>query len=67
MESICCPGEHLCSVAMFLILACACLFLWYLLHRPMKIRKSTWKDLDIKGVQKKEKNKRKMQESLGLV
>jgi hypothetical protein len=35
--------------------------------RPMKITKSDWKTRDLKEVKKKEKNKRKMQESLGLL
>lgn len=39
----------------------------YLGTRPMKITKSSWKDRDIQEVQKKEKKKRKMEESLGLV
>lgn len=39
----------------------------YLGNRPMKISKSTWKDRDIKEVKKKDKKKRKLQESLGLV
>lgn len=39
----------------------------YIGTRPMKIRKSTWKDRDIKEVSKKETKKRKMEESLGLV
>ncbi|KAJ1396321.1 hypothetical protein B484DRAFT_407363, partial [Ochromonadaceae sp. CCMP2298] len=38
----------------------------YLATRPMKIRKSTWKDKDIKEVKKKETKKRRMEESLGL-
>eukprot|EP01032_Pedospumella_encystans_P019585 gene19585-22270_t len=38
----------------------------YLASRPMKIRKSTWKDKDIKEVHKKEVKKRKLEESLGL-
>jgi RNA recognition motif-containing protein len=38
----------------------------YLGNRPMKIRKSTWKDNDINEVKKKEKKKRKIAESLGL-
>lgn len=33
----------------------------------MKITKSDWKSRDLKEVKKKEKNKRKMQESLGLI
>jgi hypothetical protein len=33
----------------------------------MKIRKSTWKDADINEAKKKDKKKRKLQESLGLV
>lgn len=32
----------------------------------MTIKKSTWKDKDIKEVHKKEQKKRKFQESLGL-
>ena len=39
----------------------------YLLSRPMKITKSSWKEKDLGEVQKKEKKKRKMQEALGLV
>lgn len=35
-------------------------------NRPMKIRKSTWKDRDIKEVRKSDKKKRKIEESLGL-
>ena len=38
----------------------------YLLTRPMKIIKSSWKERDIKEVKKKEHKKRKVQESLGL-
>jgi hypothetical protein len=38
----------------------------YLGTRPMKIRKSTWKDRDIKEVHKKENKKRKMEQKLGL-
>lgn len=38
----------------------------YLLTRPMKITKSSWKERDIKEVKKKENKKRKIQESLGL-
>lgn len=38
----------------------------YLGARPMKIRKSTWDERDIKEVSKKEKKKRKMYESLGI-
>lgn len=34
--------------------------------RPMKIRKSTWEERDLKEVKKKESKKRKLQESLGL-
>jgi len=39
----------------------------YLLSRPMKIRKSTWKDKDALQVRKKENKRRKLEESLGLV
>ncbi|RYH06655.1 hypothetical protein EON65_42605 [archaeon] len=38
----------------------------YLQNRPMKIRKSTWQDRDIKESAKKENKKRKMYESLGI-
>eukprot|EP01038_Epipyxis_sp_PR26KG_P012206 gene12206-16351_t len=38
----------------------------YLGSRPMKITKSRWKERDIKEVAKKEKKKRKLDESLGL-
>ena len=38
----------------------------YLLTRPMKITKSSWRERDIKEVKKKENKKRKMYESLGL-
>jgi len=38
----------------------------YLGTRPMKITKSDWKARDIKEVAKKDKKKRKLQESLGL-
>jgi ribosomal protein L31 len=39
----------------------------YLGSRPMKITKSTWKDRDLKVVQKKEKKRKKLEETLGLV
>eukprot|EP01031_Cornospumella_fuschlensis_P024966 gene24966-30162_t len=38
----------------------------YLQNRPMKIRKSTWQERDIKEAAKKENKKRKMYESLGI-
>eukprot|EP01034_Spumella_vulgaris_P022100 gene22100-28199_t len=38
----------------------------YLQSRPMKITKSSWKDRDLKEVQKKDNKKRKMEQSLGL-
>jgi RNA recognition motif-containing protein len=38
----------------------------YLGGRPMKIKKSDWKDRDLKEVNKKENKRRKMLDSLGL-
>ena len=38
----------------------------YLGSRPMTIKRSDWKDRDIKEVKKKDNKKRKIQESLGL-
>lgn len=38
----------------------------YLGSRPMTIKRSDWKDRDIKEVKKKDNKKRKLQESLGL-
>mmetsp|Transcript_7728 Transcript_7728/g.7927 ORF Transcript_7728/g.7927 Transcript_7728/m.7927 type:complete len:250 (+) Transcript_7728:77-826(+) len=38
----------------------------YIGNRPMKITKSTWKEKDIKEAKKRERKKRKLQQSLGL-
>ncbi len=38
----------------------------YLGLRPMKIKRSDWKDRDIKEVNKKDNKKRKMMETLGI-
>jgi RNA recognition motif-containing protein len=38
----------------------------YLLNRPMKISKSTWKDREMDEIKKKNAKKRKLEQSLGL-
>ena len=38
----------------------------YVGHRPMKIRKSDWKERNIQEVKKKDKKKRKLEKALGL-